>query len=155
MQTYSVSGRSATGAATNDVLAALWNPSADQAVLVVEISMFRVSATAGNRPILRRTTARGTPGSTVTPDADNAWDDLAAPPSGVLLDLAAFTVQPTVSGSRLWVMGGQSGVTGSEGSGFLWTWEPGIRISPGAGLALGFAGGATHDPADFNFVWEE
>lgn len=72
----------------------------------------------------------------------------------MLLDLGAHSVQPTTSQPPLWAMGGNQG-TGSEGQGFAWGWDRGVKILPGTGLAMIFVGGTLYDPSDVTFIWEE
>lgn len=98
---FVVGGRSAATAATiRHAAAQLWNPSTSKRVRVWGVTIALTTAGLANIGIAR-STARGTPGSTVTPDIDNEAERAAAPPSGMLLDLAAFTVQPTVDASDL------------------------------------------------------
>ncbi|HYT45042.1 MAG TPA: hypothetical protein VEP90_22130, partial [Methylomirabilota bacterium] len=81
---------------------------------------------------LRRITARGTAGSTVTPGISNDSKRGAAPVSGYLLDLAAFTVQPTLDTVDMGIGFTFSAV---QGSGLVYPIPGGIEIGPGAGLA--------------------
>jgi hypothetical protein len=95
---YSVNGLTVATAATIDhAICAVWNPDAARRLWCHEISCFASAAPgAGAGFELRRITARGTPGATVTPAAVNAHEANVAPASAFLLDLAAYTVQPTL-----------------------------------------------------------
>jgi len=88
---------------------------------------------AGFNVRFRRITARGTAGSTVTPDIDNHSIRGIAPPSGSVLDLAAFTVQPTLDGSDL---GLGYVFAAAQGSGLVYPIPGGIEIPGGTGLAM-------------------
>jgi hypothetical protein len=152
MPRYAVGGRSAATAATADhVAAALWNPSSTKKIKVREIWVFKTVATADNHA-LRRITARGTPGSTVTPDASNCFETpRVAPASGALLDLAAYTVQPTLTGVNL----ARANLPAAIGSGFIWVFTEPIEIPPDEGLAITTPVATILQPSDFTFVWDE
>ncbi len=153
MATYSVRGFTVATQNANEAIATLWNPSSTNAVTVDEVWVYRTGIT-GDRLYINSITARGTPGSTVTPTSVNCWDDPAAPPSGILLDLARFTVQPTESAPVLWGIAG-AGATGIAGTGFAWTWPRGIKVAPGRGIGV-FVGTAADWPAsEVAFVWSE
>jgi hypothetical protein len=133
---YSTNGRNAATAATADhAVWSLWNPHATQRIKLWSFSMYAQSAApaAGWAGRLRRISARGTPGSTVTPGREAHSTHGVAPVSGVLLDLAAFTGQPTlVSGdvSLRFVF------PALQGAGVFYTIPGGIEIPPGAGVAF-------------------
>jgi len=140
MSAYAVRGFAggiATAANANHV-AALWNPSSTRRITVVEVSAYLCdfNTQAQNALYLQRTTTRGTPTSTVTPDADNEGKRASAPPSGALLDLAEFTALPTLATPPLQSMMAMPTVSGMEGSGFLWPCPRGIILPPGTGLAV-------------------
>lgn len=149
---YSVGGRTAATAATaNHVGAGLWNPHASKAIKLRELWVFKTVATADNHG-LRRITARGTPGSTVTPDITTAFDTpRIAPQSGTLLDLAAYTVQPTLTGVLL----ARANLPASIGAGFIWVFAEPIIIPPGEGLAIITPEAVILQPSDVTFVWDE
>lgn len=133
---YSVRGRNAATAATADhAVWGFWNPHATQRIKVIAFSMFAQSAApaAGWSGRLRRITARGTPGSTVTPAIQNHSLYGVAPPSGVLLDVAAYSVQPTLNSLDLGIGYTFAAV---QGSGIVYPIPGGIEIGPGAGLAF-------------------
>lgn len=132
---YSVRGRNAATAATADhAIWGFWNPHSTQRIKVIAFSMFAQSGApaAGFSVRLRRTTARGTPGSTVTPAIQHHSIQGVAPPSGALLDLAAYTVQPTLDTGDLGIGYTFAAV---QGSGIVYPIPGGIEIPPGTGLA--------------------
>lgn len=134
MQTHYVRGFTvATAATANHAIAQLWNPHATRRIRVVEIHIFKAGAgTANDSCYLERTTARGTAGSTVTPDADNSSEGDSTSPAGMLLDLAAFSGQPTLASPGMvgWVS------PAVAGAGITWSIPRGITILPGTGLAI-------------------
>lgn len=133
---YSVNGRNAATAATADhVVWALWNPHSTQRVKVVSFGMFANTApAAGWAGRLRRITARGTAGSTVTPGIQGHSTRGVAPVSGLLLDLAAHSVQPTLDTAP--DQGLRFTFAAVAGSGILQPIPGGVEIGPGAGLAF-------------------
>lgn len=133
-------------------VAALWNPHASLAIRVVEISLVAVTAPgAGSGIELRRISVRGTPGSTVTPAIQQHDGRVLAPPSGALLDLAAYTGQPTLEAGGLWAW-----ILGAViGSGFIYPIPRGITLLPGAGLALVNRAAIAVPAAEVTFVWLE
>lgn len=146
---YAVSGRGATPT-TSFQYGALWNPSTTQRVYVVRASIW-CAASAVARPRISHITARGTPGSTVTPDADNALDSSGiAPPSGLLLDLPSYTVSATITTPAK----DQIGNANNPGSGIelIFSW-PGIAVAPGTGLAFDIV--ANLATTDVTFEWLE
>lgn len=134
MNAYAVRGRTAATAATaNHAIATLWNPHSTKRVKVTEISIFKTAVgTAADALVLQRITARGTAGSTVTPDIDNSYEADVAPPSGPLLDLAAFTGQPTLATPPL--KGFVAAAVAASGIVFPLPRE--LVIPPGTGLAI-------------------
>jgi hypothetical protein len=157
---YQASARTAATLATaNHVLAQLWNPSASVRMIVHEVWVCANAApTAGTALYLVRSSARGTAGSTVTPTIDNDNERLLAPPSGALLDLAAFSAQPTLSPAA-----------GTNTAGMFFTWDfaavigsgiiaplpRGIVIPAGFGLCLAQKTAVIFPVSDVGFVWEE
>lgn len=138
---------------------ALWNPSSTRRIKIIEMGMFVTdfSGIAGQSIYVARISARGTPGSSVTPDADNADDFSSAPPSGAILDLADYTVLPTVSSPEILpgvVFGGT--LTGSQSTGFKIPTTRGIVVPPSAGVAIlqrldeAFTGGS-----EVEFIFED
>ncbi len=152
MSDYAVGGRSsATAATANHAGAALWNPHSTIPLRVTEIAWSKTVATADNLAIMR-ITARGTAGSTVTPTIVNDFLRGVAPPSGALLDLAAYTVQPTLDGS-LYLY--RWNLPAAVGAGIFWTFRTPLRVPPGTGLALVTPPGTVLQPADVTFAWTE
>ncbi|TMJ36269.1 MAG: hypothetical protein E6G87_10625 [Alphaproteobacteria bacterium] len=96
---YSVRGRTAATAANiSDAVFGFWNPHTSQIVRLMALTVVAQTLIANVwlAGTFRRTTARGMPAATVTPDISNDGRRGANPVSGVLLDLAAFSVQPTL-----------------------------------------------------------
>lgn len=152
MRGYRVRGRTAATAATAaHAIAAIWNAHATKRICVLEFGIFKTGAgTAADAIELRRTTTRGTAGSTVTPAIAQADDRDVAPPSGPTLDLAAFTVQPTLEA------GGLFGWTAAAvaASGIVYP-TGGIVIPPGAGLAIVQVAATAWPVSDVSFRWTE
>lgn len=152
MMNYMVGGRSANTAATADhVAAALWNPSSAVTMWVKEIWVFKTVGTADNH-CLYYITGRGTAGSTVTPTINSDLERSLAPPSGALLDLALYSVQPTLAASLCIV---RANLPATVGSGFIWVFSDPIRIKPGQGLAVATPVATILQASDFTFKWAE
>jgi hypothetical protein len=137
MARYRVNGKTVATAATIDhAIAEVWNPSTTKRIKLLQLWCFKQAAGAADEPVLRRTTAKGTPGSTVTPTSVNEVEQIAAPPSSFTLELSAFTVQPTLAASPL----DGSVIPAAIGSGFIWLFDEhggdGLEIPAGAGIAL-------------------
>lgn len=148
---YRVGGRSAATAATvNHAYGGIWNPSASKSIYVMEIHLVKTVGTVDNHA-LARSTARGTPGSTVTPDADNHDAGQVVPQSGALLDLAAYSVQPTLATPNLL----HFNLPAVIGSGLIWTFPEGIRVPAGAGLVIITPPAVIGQPSDISFIWKE
>ena len=133
MERYTIGVAPGTTAATADhAISQLWNPSSAVTLYLKEIHVVKVTATGLNVLQLRRSTARGTAGSTITPTIVNEYDNALAPPSGALIDLAAFSAQPTLSALNLhsWIL------PAAIGSGVMWVFEEPIRIKPGTGIVV-------------------
>ena len=153
MARYVVGGKGAATAATADhAIAGIWNPSTSKRIKVLEVHAFLITAVAVE-VVLRRTTARGTAGSTITPTSVNEMEQIANPPSGFLLDLAAFTVQPTLAGTTNDLHGAQ--IPAAIGAGIMWVMSgEGLEIPAGAGIALTSRVAAAAQ-ARVNFVVED
>lgn len=154
---YTVRGRSAATAATADhAICTLWNPHATQRVKVLQWSLFKQggAGAAGDSIRLRRISARGTPGSTVTPGISNHSELAAAPVSGLLLDLAAFTTQPTLLASSV-DMGIGWDAAAVQGAGLVYPIPGGLIIPPGAGIAIIQVAGTAWPASEVAFVWLE
>ena len=116
MAVYSV--RAFTGtftAASPRPIAYLWNQDASQRIQLIEFGIYLAGVIGGGTGsyALNYTSTKGTPVSTVTPDADNCWDGHDAPPSGAVLDIGQYTADPTVvdalSATRLGTVAGSAG----------------------------------------------
>lgn len=155
MDTFYVRGFTAATAATaTHVIAQLWNPGtlAGRRIKVVEVWIYKAGAGAANDSLyLNRTSARGTAGSTVTPDVDNSSEFDSAPPSGALLDLAAFTGQPTLSSPGMigWV------APAVAGAGISIPIPRGIIVPPSAGLAIVQRAATAWPTSEVTFIFED
>lgn len=153
---YSVRGRTTASMApvSDSPLAVLWNPHATKRLRVIEVGMSFVGTSPGpSKVYIRRTTTRGTPGATVTPDIQQSFHRTAAPVSGTILDLAVYTVDPTFEGGA----NGLSWVSPANVSWIIiYSMPEGMEISPGNGLALVDIGETRTIPvAEVWFCWEE
>jgi hypothetical protein len=158
-QTAMISGRTAaTGATTNAVLAALWNPSATVRLTVREVWLCANAApTAGTSLYLVSISARGTATTSITSTIDNDADRLLIPPSGAILDLA-YSAQPTLSpaaGTNTAGMFATWSFAAVVGSGIIAPFPRGIVIPAGMGLALAQKTNVIFPISDVGFVWEE
>lgn len=152
---YTVRGRSAATAATADhAICALWNPHSTTRIKVVSFAIFKQGGTGANGDAvrLRRITARGTAGSTVTPGISNHSNRGVAPVSGVLLDLAAYSGQPTLDSVD---MGFGWCAPAVQGAGIVYPIPGGIEIGPGAGLSLIQVAAAAWPASEVAFSWLE
>src|SRR6266542_6986339 len=153
---YSVRGRSAATALTADhAICGLWNPHATQRIKVVSFAAFKQggAGATGDAFRLRRTTARGTAGSTVTPTIANHDKRAVAPSSGVLLDLAAYSVQPTLDGTVDLGLGWTA--PGVAGAGIVIPFPGGIEIGPGAGIVVIQVAATIWPTTEVTFYWLE
>lgn len=137
---YSVRGRTAATAANiDDAVFGFWNPHGTAIVRLMAILMVTQSSTSQpwNAGIFRRTTARGTPATTVTPDISNDGRYGVGPVSGVLLD-TSFSAQPTLEADDWGPRAGVGFVTSNEGQVALMHrfQGSGLYIPPGTGIAL-------------------
>jgi hypothetical protein len=130
-----IGGKTAATAATIDhAVFGIWNPHATKGVFVKTVELFIAAATACELA-LRRGSARGTAGSSVT--AAREHDEMygAAPQSGLILDLAAYTVQPTLLGTTAANKLSSTNFGAVAGAGVMWEFrEPGVFVPAGAGL---------------------
>lgn len=150
---YSVGGRTAATAATaNHCGAALWNASSTRWLFITQISWAKTVATADNVGFVRIST-RGTAGSTVTPAQQNDYTYDGAPPTGALLDLAAYSVQPTIISSTAYIW--RWHLPAAVGAGFILPLPAPIGVPPGAGLAIVTPPATVLQPADVGFWWYE
>lgn len=153
--TYTVGGLTVASAATaNHGVCMLWNPSGSKRLTVMAFGIVAVAAPgAGSGIRVVRATARGTAGSTVTPDADNRGDGTVAPQTGAVLDLATYTGQPTIASPALeaWVLAAVigSGVILPLNNG------QGYDILPGTGLAIVNRAAIAVPACEVFFTWEE
>jgi len=155
MARYRVSGTTAATAATDQhAIAAIWNPHATKSIIVRELALVAFAAPgAGAGFLVRRISARGTAGSTVTPGAVNETDEDpgTVPQSGYLLDLAAYSVQPTIIAGDLdaWVFAAVAA------SGIIKPYPEGIWVGAGRGLALVNRAAIAFPTSEVSFLTEE
>jgi hypothetical protein len=150
---YSVGGDGAATAATADQSGAhLWNPHATKSIYIREVHCFSTAATAQAPALVRTTSAGTTPGTTVTPDADNAWDRRAVPPSGCILYLATFATYPTVATPYL----ARTHLPAAIGAAVMWSFldEP-IEVPAGTGLGVTTPIATALQANRYSFVWDE
>jgi hypothetical protein len=97
MAEFAVAGRTggATAATADNVGAELWNPHGTRSLYVKQIIVFLTAASACNLGVAR-SSAKGTSTSTVTPDADSAYNRRAVPATGCTLELD-FSAEPTLA----------------------------------------------------------
>ena len=144
---YAVAAAAPVPSTNGEPYAALWNPSTTKQIYLASISIEDDHATISNRPGPVRTSTRGTPGSTITPDIDNDYNRAVAPQSGALLDLADFTVAPTLQPPRLM----RYTIT-ATGGGVLIDFDR-LAIPPGTGLAIEAT--ANLGSGFYTFEWDE
>lgn len=134
---FLVAGRNGSpSVANNEVVGQLWNPSTDRSLWVAEIMYTTVVTGTAQNMRIQRTTARGTPATTVTPDLDNDMEREVTPQTGALLDLALFSVQPTVDASVLFRTPPTGGTTAGGILDQIVFPGKGIKVPPGTGLCL-------------------
>jgi len=131
---YVLVGNAAQPAVSSDPVAQVWNPHSTHRCRLVRLAVAADGVgTSGNFSsiLFRRSTARGTAGSTVTPDIDHHSERAIAPPSGVVLDLAAFSVLPTMGSSI-----GPGAIISRFAGGTGLIFALGVVVPPGTGLVL-------------------
>ena len=151
---WRISGTTAASAATDQhAIAAMWNPSSTKAFRIYEIAVVAFAAPgAGAGFLVRRSTTRGTEGSSVTLAAVHDLErGSTAPQSGGILGLAAYTGQPTLTTGELfgWVF---AAVTAS---GIILPFPEGIEVGPGAGLVLVNRAAIAFPTSEVSFAGEE
>ena len=153
MHGFSIGGRSAATAATaNHVGAALWNPATARSLWVTQIGWSKTVATADQVGIVR-ISARGTAGSSITSGIQSDAEGAVAPRSGAILDLAAYSVQPTLVSATVYQF--RWSLPASIGSGFLLPLPDVWEVPAGQGLALLTPPATVLQPADVSFFWRE
>jgi hypothetical protein len=153
--TYYVNVTPAATAATDaHAILQIWNPSTTRTIQLCELSaVFRAAApAAGAGFTTRRSTARGTAGSTITPTAEHHSRREAAPDSAFVIDLAAFTGQPTLAAGELYPVWGFAAI---QNSGLILPLPRGIEIPPGTGLCFVNAAAIATAVAEWGLVIEE
>jgi hypothetical protein len=136
MARYRTNGLTTATAATDaHAIAEIWNGSGTKRIYLVEIALNAITAPgAGAGIAMRRSTAKGTPAATVTPNAESSDERDAAPDSGFTLELGAFSVQPTLAAGELGLAWSLPAVAAS---GIVYPFSGrGLAIPPGTGLVL-------------------
>lgn len=144
------------GGGAGNAFFGLWNPHADQIVKVRRIVVCMDSGSANFVGNFARSSARGTPASTITPDISNDSRRAVAPPSGVLLDLGVYTVQPTIDAGDLGIILAPSSdnAAGARGEILMQDLGGGLYIPPGTGLC--FVSRTSGAPTfELGFTWSE
>lgn len=134
MKTFASSGATtATAAAADNGVCAIWNPSTTKRIWLAQLHLAKTAAGGADRPKLRRISARGTASATATPGAANDYTGgQVAPESGWLLDLA-YSVQPTFKSGDL----DQYVLPAAVGGGVMWVFtDDPIEIPPGEGIVV-------------------
>lgn len=153
MRGFSVGGRTVLTAATaNHAGATLWNPSTSKSLYVTQLSWAKTAAVADNIGIVR-STARGTAGSSVATAQQNDFDFDAAPPSGAVLDLAVYPVQPTLASATAYMI--RWNLPAAIGSGVIMPFPDQIEIPAGTGLTIVTPPAVALQAADVTFWWRE
>lgn len=154
---FTIGGRpGATGAAANEVVGQLWNPSGTRSLWVVEINYNQDTNPSVSAPPLklcRSTTAGGTPNSTQTPDLDNDWRRETSPNTGAVAYFGNFTTEPTLVSPPLYRLGFPDGGV-VQAVTWLFPGE-GIRVRPGTGLALATVTAVATGPTVMAFRFRE
>ena len=154
--TYSVAGRTVSTGATsaNQASATLWNPSSTKRIIVWEIGW---STQALFVMGISRTTTRGTVGTTITPDADNSWDNRGAPESGAVLD-TNYSAEPTKAAKFALSIYTGSLIAQQSATMAVMLFKKGILVKPGNGLCVHRIHAittASNPIGDIYFVWDE
>jgi hypothetical protein len=142
----------ASGATADDVGAHLWNPDANKWLYLREVHVFTTVATAQHPGLVRTTTIGTTPGTTVNPDADNAFDRAVAPSSSADLYAGTFATDPAVAGPYLT----RAIIPGAIGAAVMWSFldEP-IGIPPGTGIGVATPIATALQLNRYTFIWDE
>lgn len=153
MRSFILSDRTvATAATANHAGAQLWNPSSARSLFVTQIAWAKTVGTVDGLGLVR-SSARGTPGTSLTVVAQDDADADAAAPSGAILDKSVFTVQPTLVSGTAYMF--RWNLPATIGSGFIVPMPDPIRVPPGQGLVLVTLGNVILQPADATFWWRE
>jgi hypothetical protein len=142
----------ATAATADQAGAQLWNPHATKSIYVREVWVFSTAATAQHPSLIRTTTAGTTPGTTVTPDADNAFDRRAVPASGALLYAATFAAYPTVAAPYLCRATLPAAIGAAAMFSFL---DQPVEVPAGTGLAVATPIATALQANRYTFIWDE
>jgi hypothetical protein len=155
---YSLRGRTATTTATiGDAVFGFWNPHSTQIIRLIDFvaTVQGIQVGEWHGGTWRRTTARGTAATTVTPDISNDSRRGAAPPSGALLD-TSFSVQPTLEADDWGPTVSTFGANSAAGVGAAYRFPgSGLYIPPGTGIALIQTEAVAVQPFEISLSWLE
>lgn len=154
MGLFRISGTTVVTAATDQhVICAIWNPHATKRCVVREFSCVAFAAPgAGAGFLVRRSTTRGTEGSSVTVAAVHSLESPGTVSlTGFILGLAAYTAQPTITTGDLdgWVF---AAVTAS---GIIKPYPEGIEVGAGSGLVIVNRAAIVFPTAEVSFLVSE
>lgn len=153
MNHYKASGVTvASGASADNAICGLWNPSSSKAIFCEKLAIFKTVAGGADIPKVRRSSARGTSASSVTPGIGADVNHALAPESGAILDLD-YSAEPTLVAGDI-----DSIVTpAATGSGVIWvfTFEDGITIKAGNGLNIVVGSALAYPISRFTAYWKE
>ena len=151
---YYAGGRmnAATAATADHVACQLWNPASTKSIYVVEIMWTKTAAVADIHGLVRSSARGATPGATITPDADNASDRRAAPPSAAVLETAAFGTQPTLATPYL----ARTNLPAAIGAAWVLAFHDlPIEVPAGTGLCVATPSATAMQISDFFWAWDE
>lgn len=143
MSVYYVTGQGIPNTTTaNDVAVNVWNPHATRRIRLLEFALYLgdFDATANWHAFFNRTSARGTPVATLTPNTANDRDNASSPPSGFVVDVgftAGGSPAKTGGGIAMAELKPTSSAT-DVGAGFQTTFAHELWIPPGSGIGLAF-----------------
>lgn len=155
MLRYAASGvmTAATAATIDSGIGILWNASTTRRIGLKRIQALKTvsTGTPAQAVKLRRVSARGTPGATVTPTIVSDYDRALAPASAAVLDLALYSVLPTLEASDLDAVWAHAAI----GAGFSWTFDTPLWINPGAGVGITNGANSIYGIARITAEWVE
>lgn len=154
MSRYAVSGRNElSGSSANvSVGAVLWNPHASISLFVSALSFFTGSAAVADIGITR-SSSRGTPVASITPDLDNDFARRIAPISGAVIDHNFGANNPTLVTTSPYLAIGYC--VAVIYSGFSFVFNKPIEVPAGTGLALVTQVASVIPAGNVTFVWDE
>jgi len=149
---YALGGRTvATAATANHVAAQLWNPSTTIPIWVRQLWVCSTTAGVSNLAVNRSNARGATPTATVTPDIDSDLEKYVTPTTATVLELATFGTQPTLDAPAMF----RWNLPAVIGAGFIFVWDPPIKVPPASGLCLYTPTAVILPASDITFVWDE